>query len=418
MSVLDFLHLGSSLSLRSFVRAGSAVSVLGVSRFGSSMSVLDFVHLGSSLSLRSFARASSAVSVLGVSRFGSSMSVLDFVHLGSSLSLRSFARASSALSVWGVSRFGSGLSVLDIVHLGSSLSLRSFGRFGSGLSVFDFLHLGSSLSVRSFGRFGSSMSVLDFLHLGSSLSLRSFLRAGSSVSTAGVLAFGATNTYMRYNSGIDTVVAGNRGLSVSSTGGTLHGVWSSDNVISASDRRLKKDIIPLHETIKAEMDRAELASASDVGEKKEGSESAQAVSWLLRELRPVSFTFRRGPESKLARYGFIAQELERTLPSVVREKDDYKHVLYQDLIALLTLTAQSQQERLDNLEKEVTELRADHEKEVRRSDKLEVIVKLWQAKNEKFTLMEKTLNDLVDELSRANVLPKDKKWRDNRDLIQ
>merc|ERR1712159_746857 len=81
--------------------------------------------------------------------------------------------------------------------------------------------------------------------------------------------------------------------------------------------------------------------------------SAHAVSWLLRELRPVSFTFRRGPESNFARYGFVAQELERVLPSVVREKDDYKHVQYQDLIALLTLTAKAQQERLDSLEQEL-----------------------------------------------------------------
>lgn len=77
------------------------------------------------------------------------------------------------------------------------------------------------------------------------------------------------------------------------------------------------------------------------------------MSWILRELRPVSFTFRRGPESKFARYGFVAQELERVLPTVVREKDDYKHVQYQDLIALLTLTAQSQQDRLESLERKV-----------------------------------------------------------------
>ena len=115
LSVLDFLHLGSSLSLRSF------------GRLGSGLSVVDFLHLGSSLSLRSFGR------------IGSGLSVLDFLHLGSSLSLRSFARLGSAASVAGLSRFGSSLSVLDFVHLGSSLSLRSFSRFGSAVSVLDFV---------------------------------------------------------------------------------------------------------------------------------------------------------------------------------------------------------------------------------------------------------------------------------------
>ena len=70
-------------------------------RLGSGVSVLDFLHLGSSLSLRSFGRV------------GTGLSVLDFVHLGSSLSLRSFGG------------FGSGLSVLEFLHWGISLSLRS-----------------------------------------------------------------------------------------------------------------------------------------------------------------------------------------------------------------------------------------------------------------------------------------------------
>merc|ERR1719181_721194 len=104
--------------------------------------------------------------------------------------------------------------------------------------------------------------------------------------------------------------------------------------------------MPLEQTIMAEMDKTRPAEGN-VGE-------PEAISWILRELRPVSFSFRRGPESKFARYGFVAQEVERVLPSVVREKDTYKHVLYQDLIALLTLSAKAQNERLDSLEKELS----------------------------------------------------------------
>merc|ERR1711871_1407596 len=95
---------------RSFGRDGSCVSVQGLARLGSvfSMSVLDFLHLGSSLSLRSLGRLSSSVSVQGLARFGSvfSMSVLDFLHLGSSLSLRSFARLGCDLSLSGAMKFG------------------------------------------------------------------------------------------------------------------------------------------------------------------------------------------------------------------------------------------------------------------------------------------------------------------------
>ena len=48
------MHIGSSLAVRNLLRVGSARSVVGLTRFGSvfQMSVLDFVHLGSSLSLR------------------------------------------------------------------------------------------------------------------------------------------------------------------------------------------------------------------------------------------------------------------------------------------------------------------------------------------------------------------------------
>merc|ERR1712139_281479 len=264
---------------------------------------------------------------------------------------------------------GSSLSLRSFGRLGSSASVIGMRRFGSAVSVGDFVSLGSTLSLRSFSRFGSSMSVLDFLHLGSSLSLRSFARIGDYVSVTGALKVSGAIT-AKYN-------GGSMGLTTSTTGGTLHGIWSSDNVVSASDRRLKRDILPLNETIRAEMRKAR-PEAGDKPTADAGSESSQAVSWLLRELRPVSFTFRRGPESKFTRYGFVAQELERVLPTVVREKDDYKHVQYQDVIALLTLTAQSQQERLDALEHEFNEYRLKATRHMELSDarlqKLELLI--------------------------------------------
>ena len=71
----------------------------GLSRLGSSLSVLDFLLLGSSLSLRTFGRVGAHISVYGMTRIGSSMSVLDYVCLGSMLSLRSFGRLSAQVSI-------------------------------------------------------------------------------------------------------------------------------------------------------------------------------------------------------------------------------------------------------------------------------------------------------------------------------
>ena len=49
--------------------------------------MLDYVHIGSAISLRSFGR------------IGSSLSAVDFIHLGSSLALRNICRVSDGLSM-------------------------------------------------------------------------------------------------------------------------------------------------------------------------------------------------------------------------------------------------------------------------------------------------------------------------------
>jgi len=368
LSVLAFSHIGSSLSVRDVARIGSAVSVLSVSRLGSSLSVLDYGCLGSSLSLRSFAR------------MGASLSVLSFHHVGSSLSVRDFTRLGAAVSVLGLSRIGSvfSLSVIDLVAMGSSLSLRSFARIGSAVSVLGFNHIGASLSLRAFARvgstlsvlantrFGSSMSVLDFATFGSTLSVRHYVSVGSkfTVPSSGRIEFGSTTTYIQESSSnILFYASGAKAATMDSTGGTLHGTWNMETVGITSDRRLKRDIVPLKRTLTSVMEKntgkdSELQSGVALGAKQATGDGAL---WLLRQLRPVSYSFRKGLESKYMRFGFIADELEMVVPDVVRTKkqeyDDQKSVIYQDLIALLTAAAQSQQAVIEDLSRKVDTMR-------------------------------------------------------------
>ena len=63
-NVGQYLDGRSSLSLRSYSRLGSAVSVYMTTRFGSSVSLLDFIFMGSSLALRCSEVATSASSYL------------------------------------------------------------------------------------------------------------------------------------------------------------------------------------------------------------------------------------------------------------------------------------------------------------------------------------------------------------------
>lgn len=81
------------------------------------------------------------------------------------------------------------------------------------------------------------------------------------------------------------------------------------------------------------------------------SGQSPALTWILRQLRPVSYTFKNGADAKNVRFGFIADEIAQVLPQIVREipKRDTdeineetdelgkkKGIVYPDLIAVLT----------------------------------------------------------------------------------
>merc|ERR1712039_441284 len=102
----------------------------------------------------------------------------------------------------------------------------------------------------------------------------------------------------------------------------------ASELLTLSDRRLKTNIRGLREAVLRE------------------AAAQRTPSWILRQLRPVSFRFKNdGPNGKQEgktgpeRYGFVADEVERVVPEVVRTishsgRDDVKAVAYNDLIAL------------------------------------------------------------------------------------
>jgi len=154
-------------------------------------------------------------------------------------------------------------------------------------------------------------------------------------------------------------------MSITSTGGTLHGVWTTDQTVTTSDRRLKRSIVPLYRAL-AESAPAPSPPASGllrggqvaapISAPNFGQQRDDIVSWVLRELRPVSFSFKSGPEAKHSRYGFVAQELKQVLPALVRGSgEEHLSVIYQDLIALLAMAAQSLQAKVLLLERRSTE---------------------------------------------------------------
>jgi len=190
---------------------------------------------------------------------------------------------------------------------------------------------------------------------------------------------GVGTSYAKFStSTIELYAASSRGLTVDSTGGTLHGAWSSDATVTTSDRRLKKNIEPLYRTLASRFQEKQQftdskamatgASGALSGAAKSGKDKEQPIGWLLRELRPVSFNLKHGPEAKYLKFGFIAQELETVFPNLVRTTaEDTKAVASQDLIAVLTLA-------LQNLQKELEEQRRDADEMRSRMERLERVV--------------------------------------------
>lgn len=135
-------------------------------------------------------------------------------------------------------------------------------------------------------------------------------------------------------------------LAVSSSGGSLHGTWHSESIISASDHRLKREVEPLHRSLKGEL--GELPARPD-----------GIASSLLRLLAPMPGS---GLQLQASEHAFQA------LPGVVREVagKDGRHfgISYQDLLAVIALAAQEREQHLRTLEaQEAFELKQQDEQE-------------------------------------------------------
>jgi hypothetical protein len=209
------------------------------------------------------------------------------------------------------------------------------------------------LSVRSYTRCGSKVSVM-----GGNFQMHNALIEASTVSTQGRLNFYPNKYSSSITKGSLRLTADTGGT----FGGVLHGTWTQDNNLVSSDRRLKMAIAPLYKKLVNANNRVS-DDELNLLRKKEGAELAMTeeentdgVMTVLRELRPVSFKYKKNAEAKYSRYGFIAQELEKLLPDVVYEDstEGYKYVQYQDLIAVITLGLQTLDTRLLEMDKEVT----------------------------------------------------------------
>lgn len=227
------------------------------------------------------------------------------------------------------------------------MSMRSFKRLGSSISVLDFIHIGSSVSLRSFGRLGASLSLFGMARFGSTLAVLDIARLGARTlrPPGWKIHYDNTNEQITFK----TKNKGFNSMTITTEGGDMHGSWFAESIISTSDRRWKTHILPIEHALRKEGHRSAAKPLSS------GPATRQTASWVLRELRPVSFVLRPGSDSKATqfKYGFAAKDLARVAPGLVRGLRGLKTsegglgVVYQDLLALLAAAGREQQARME-----------------------------------------------------------------------
>ncbi|CAE8642090.1 unnamed protein product, partial [Polarella glacialis] len=190
----------------------------------------------------------------------------------------------------------------------SSLSLRSFARLGSSLSVYGTAELGSSLSV-----YGTVYGTARF----QPVCVWDCVWDGKVELQGGAVSLSVDGSY-------------NSSLTLSAAGGTLNGEWTSDEMVTVSDRTLKLNVRPLREVL------LQVAARTAANETRRDSQfSEPSVSAVLRALKPVAFQYKsRPPEATgasngsqeclagLERFGFVADELAETLPQLLRKEHE------------------------------------------------------------------------------------------------
>ena len=100
---------------------------------------------------------------------------------------------------------------------------------------------------------------------------------------------------------------------------------------------------------------------SDINVKSNIISISQDKSNIVFDLNPVEFTYNSDKKTpKRVHYGFIAQEVEKVYPELVKTGFlGYKNVNYVEVIPLLLSKMKSMQNEIDELREQIIELRDD-----------------------------------------------------------
>eukprot|EP00439_Symbiodinium_sp_Y106_P069868 s1917_g12.t1 len=299
-------HPGTALLLQSFVQLDVLAFLIGATCAGFTSSALDAAFADVSSLMRTAGCAGPLLPSFGRSRFGLPAAVLDHASSGLFLAIRSPARSGLGLSTVGDATFGGNVNLVspsstrhvgyldmsplalggvcfdlppiasDSLHLGLLLPLHSLACPETVSSISASSRSDAFLPLRQLAQPGSPSMPIGTACLESTLAVHDNVYPGFAIH------FNGGNNYIYYDTGATELrvhAGGLKRMSISSTGGSLHGTWSSESIISASDQRLKRRIEPLEGTLAS---RAVQRTSSERGSEGE-SDRAKAVGWLLRD---------------------------------------------------------------------------------------------------------------------------------------
>lgn len=108
------------------------------------------------------------------------------------------------------------------------------------------------------------------------------------------------------------------------------------------------------------------SSISDLNKKK-SVRSLENIFEYINKLNPVSYLIKTESDMDRKHFGFISQEVEKIFPELVTETEGVKMMNYTGLIPILTKGMQEQQQQIQSLQNENTDLK-------KRLEKLEKII--------------------------------------------
>lgn len=117
-------------------------------------------------------------------------------------------------------------------------------------------------------------------------------------------------------------------------------ILSSSNEIQIS----LTDTVVVANTVQA----TDFNSTSDVRLKDDIQPLSNGIN-TINAMNPVSYIWK---ETQNVSYGFIAQEMENTIPAIVQTNDDgFKSISYSQIISFLVKAVQEQQEEIEELKR-------------------------------------------------------------------